>query len=102
MPKNRMKTSFAIFVVFLLLFGIFAIAPASASSMSDLEALRASLNPVGIGPESNLYKYMTHVPYTEYEWRHPCYNASFCAATPAKGATTDHLLWKTFLGSLDW
>jgi outer membrane protein assembly factor BamB len=102
MSKNRLKISFAIFVAFLLLFGVFAIVPTSASPLPDLEALRASLNPTEIGPESNLYKYMTHVPHTEYEWAHPYYNASTCCSSPAPACKTDHLLWKTFLGSRDW
>ena len=102
MSKRFVKLSFTALLAFSLAFGILVVTPSAANVIPNLEALNASLNPVGIGPESNLYKYLHHVPYTQYEWAHPYFNASTCSSTRAPAVTTDHLLWKKLIGSPDW
>lgn len=96
------KFFFAAIAAFLLVISVVAIVPrASSSSTPDLAALTETLNPKEVTPASNLYKYLHHVGVTQYPWGF-AYNASMLTASAGPGPKTDHLLWKTFLGSLDW
>jgi outer membrane protein assembly factor BamB len=102
MSKKNAKFFFAAFAAFLLIASVVIIVPsASSNTTPNLSALRNTLNPTEITPTSNLYKYLHHVAYTQYPWSFG-YNDSMTMSTPSPSALTDHLLWKSFLGSLDW
>lgn len=100
--SNANKFFFAAIAAFLLIISVVAIVPSvSSSATPDLAALAETLNVKEITPASNLYKYLHHVGVTQYPWSF-AYNASMLTASPGPGPKSDHLLWKTFLGSLDW
>jgi len=100
--NKHAKFFFATIAAFLLIASVILIAPVvSANPTPNLTAMRNTLNPTEIGPASNLYKYLHHVPYTQYPWSFG-YNDSMDMSSNGPSATTGHLLWKSFLGSLDW
>jgi outer membrane protein assembly factor BamB len=54
--------------------------------------------PQQVGPEDPMYKYLNHVPVTEYEWRLSEGDKNWNRFSPSPTApTTDHLLWMTSL-----
>jgi outer membrane protein assembly factor BamB len=77
-----------------LIFSISAL-PIEASSSNAAVTFKM---PQQVGPEDPMYKYLNHVPITQYEWRRPQYDQYHTRFSPSPTApTTDHLLWMTSL-----
>jgi outer membrane protein assembly factor BamB len=90
--NKYVRMLFIALAAFLLLFSISAL-PIGASA--NLAGPTIALGPVeqAMGPAHPLYKYLTHVPETQYEWPMYEYDAQKSRSTASPGPTTDHLLW---------
>src|SRR3990170_2865436 len=88
----KIITISAAFLLAFLVFSINAL-PLNASTTSNTVSLSPSVSQA-IGPENPLYKYMVHVPVTEYEWQRTNYNQEGTRFSSSPTAPeTDHLLW---------
>jgi outer membrane protein assembly factor BamB len=82
------KLSFAAFAAFLLVFFVISSPHAQGASVGVSQ-------PEEIGPEHRLYKYLNHVPVTEYEWSGWAADPQHSRFSPTPTApSTDHLLWE--------
>jgi outer membrane protein assembly factor BamB len=81
------KLLFAVFAAFMLIF-------VACGSMSAEKVTSATPSQVVVSPQSNLYKYLNHVPVTQYEWTAVEGNELANRASSGPGPTTDHLLWE--------
>src|SRR3990170_3535926 len=88
----KIITISAAFLLAFLAFSINAL-PLNASTTSSNVSLSPSVSQA-IGPENPLYKYMVHVPVTQYEWGRNEHDQEGTRFSPSPTAPeTDHLLW---------
>src|SRR3989337_85715 len=86
MSNKYVKLLFIASIAFMLIF-------AANASVSAQNVTSASPTEVVPGPSSNLYKYLHHVPVTQYQWTQQEADAESTRASAGPGPTEAHALW---------
>src|SRR3989304_10613855 len=93
--RNDYAKIFSISVAFLLVSLIFSVSACPLNAQTSSTTVTLTM-PQQVGPENPMYKYLHHVPVTQYEWPGDSINRNtwnrFSQSPTAP--ETDHLLWK--------